>query len=156
DTAAAFSCPPDYPAMAMLAAAGAAIGNARVLELKRSFRASASLFACIVGDPGVTKTPALVFVLRPVHKRSQDLADEHARALAKYLQAKQEQRRKRTKGAAGGQAVEVEEALRAPVEPRIDTSDTTVEAAAALMAHNYRGLLLFREELAGWALSMNL
>jgi hypothetical protein len=152
EAAAAFSCPPDYPAMAVMAVAGAAIGNSRMLEIRRTFTASAALYVCIIGEPGVTKTPLLSFVLKPVHKRSQELAEEHARAMAKFIRAKQEHTKAKRKGE--GQ-VAVDEALKPPVEQRIDTTDSTVEAIADLLSKNYRGLLLYREELAGWALSMN-
>jgi hypothetical protein len=153
EAAAAFSCPPDYPAMAMIAVAGAAIGNSRVLEIRRTFQASASLYVCIIGEPGVTKTPLLLFVLRPVHKRSEELAEEHGRAMAKHIRAKQENTKANRKSEG---RVATDEALKPPIEQRIDTTDSTVEAVADLLAKNFRGLLLFREELAGWALSMNL
>ena len=41
-----------------------------------------------------------------------------------------------------------------PVCERVIVSDTTVEALAPLLQANPRGLLLFRDEIAGWLNSM--
>jgi hypothetical protein len=157
EAAEAHSCPPDFIAVPMLVVAGAAIGNARVLELRRTFQASSSIYACLIGNPGLTKTPAQNFVIKPVHKRSDELSEEHARAMARHLSAKEEkkQRKRRRDGDDDEQVAVSEEVLKQPVEQRIDTSDATVESVADLLSKNYRGLLLHRDELAGWALSMN-
>src|SRR5919112_1917688 len=56
ETASAMSCPADLVALPMLVTLGAAIGNARRLEVKPGWEESALLFGAIVAPPGSKKT----------------------------------------------------------------------------------------------------
>jgi hypothetical protein len=133
--AAAIGCPPDYVAAPLLVYASAAIGNSARIELKRGWREHARLWLAIVGEPGDRKSPAIAAVHRLVEERQRA---HHAAWRAECEQA-------RAAGSEGGE----------PVLRQLYTSDATIEALADILHLNRRGVLVTRDELSGWALSMN-
>jgi hypothetical protein len=67
EAALAYSCPPDYVAVPVLVALGAANGSNRKLEVKDNWIERSAMYACIVGPPGTAKSPAIdLAVSRPV------------------------------------------------------------------------------------------
>ncbi|MBT4497333.1 MAG: DUF3987 domain-containing protein [Gemmatimonadetes bacterium] len=143
--AAALQCPPDLLAVPLLVMAGAAIGNTCCLRLKRGWQELPSLYAAVVAPPGTTKTPALRLVSAPVRKQADRLRQRYEQQLVEY--EAERNRAEQSKGAVG-----------LPVKPRTErvvVSDATVEALSQVLAENPRGLLLCRDELSGWAQSMN-
>ena len=54
-----FKAPPDYVAIASIAGAAGAIGNACVIEGKRGWREPAVLWGMLIGPPSAHKTPAM-------------------------------------------------------------------------------------------------
>lgn len=147
----AIGCDPSYLALPMLTAIAAAIGNTRRIQLKRGWSAPAIVWAGIVGESGTAKTPAFKLVMRPIRERQRKALERHADAmrdyeadLARYEKAMAKW--KRDKKATD----EPPEKPEAPQAERCIVSDTTVEALAPLLLANPRGLLLARDELAGW------
>lgn len=124
-------CPLDYPAVACLATASAAIGASYVVEVKADFRQGAGLYCAIVGDPSVKKSPPIKHVIRP-------LLHEQAERVASILEK-------------DGHLP----AVWPHGEGELVVSDTTVERLAELLQRQARGLLLYRPELVGWLLSLN-
>jgi len=59
DASSAFSCPPDYVAIPVLVALGAANGCNRKLSVKEGWIECSSMYGVIVGLPGTTKSPAI-------------------------------------------------------------------------------------------------
>lgn len=147
----AVGCDPSFIAVPLLTAAAAAIGNTRRIRLKAGWHEPAILWSAIVADSGSAKSPALDFALRPVHELSRECFREHEQAMQRFEQAKLEYERDLVdwrKGASG-----YEDPPEKPSEPRPERlicSDTTIEALATLLQENWRGLLLARDELAGW------
>lgn len=138
----AIGCDPSYLALPLLTAIAAAIGNTRRLELKRGWSAPAIIWGAIVGESGTAKTPAFKLVMRPIRERQSKAfklfeaqQSEYESALEAWNEAK--------KGERG-------EKPEPPVCERFIVSDTTVEALAPILLENPRGLLLARDELAGW------
>src|SRR6185369_4270855 len=91
---------------------------------------------------GTAKTPAFKLVMRPIRERQSKsfrrfevLQADYESALEAWHEAK--------KGERG-------EKPEPPVCERFIVSDTTVEALAPILLENPRGLLLARDELAGW------
>jgi hypothetical protein len=60
------SCPPEYFAVPMLVAAGAAAGASRALRLTSDWWEFPFLYACLVAPPGAAKSPAASRTLRPI------------------------------------------------------------------------------------------
>jgi hypothetical protein len=147
----AIGCDLSYLALPMLTAIAAAIGNTRRIQLKRGWTAPAILWVAIVGESGTAKTPAFKLVMRPIRERQRKALERHAEAmrlyeakLAHYEKAQADW--KRNKKAVN----EPPEKPKAPEAERFIVSDTTVEALAPLLLSNPRGLLMARDELAGW------
>jgi hypothetical protein len=147
----AIGCDPSYVALPMLTALAAAIGNTRRIQLKRGWTAPAIIWIAIVGESGTAKTPAFKLVMYPIRERQRKALERHADAmrqheadLAHYEKALAEWKRdKKT----------TDEPPAKPESPQAErciVSDTTVEALAPLLLANPRGLLLARDELAGW------
>ncbi len=147
----AIGCDPSYLALPMLTVLAAAIGNTRRLQLKRGWSAPAIIWTAIVGESGTSKTPAFKLVMQPMRDRQRKALERHADAmkqyeadLAHYDKALSAWKRDK----------KTEEPPPAKPDPpqaaRSIVSDTTVEALAPLLLSNPRGVLLARDELAGW------
>lgn len=153
ESAAAIGCPPDAIGLSALVALGSAIGNSRVIQPKKNWTESATIFGAVVADPGEKKTAAVKGATNPARKLENKLQrkheaalDEHARDLREYEVDKKDAR------SAG------EPAPPPPREPeaeRVRVSDTTVEALVIILKENPRGLLLERDELVGWVKGMD-
>jgi hypothetical protein len=147
----AIGCDPSYLALPLLTAIAAAIGNTRRLELKRGWSARPILWGAIVGDSGTHKTPAFRQVMRPVRERQRKALERHAEEMKQYEAdlARWDKAMvawKRDKNAAS----DPPEKPDSPQAERLIVSDTTVEALAPILLANPRGVLLARDELAGW------
>ena len=69
-------CDPAFIGGPVLCVCAAAIGNTRVIRLKRTWNEPAILWICIVGESGSMKSPSLDLVLQPVRKlQSRAMAD---------------------------------------------------------------------------------
>ena len=144
--ATALPCPPDFVALPLLTAAGAAIGDAIELELKSGWREAGNISTAKVGDPGSKKTPSDKLALAPLFRIQERLYAEYRTAKADYDQdyALWEKAPKKERGAPPV----------APTFPHVLTTDATVESIAPMLLGG-KGILLWREELSGWVRSMN-
>lgn len=144
-------CDPSFVALPLLTAIAAAIGNTRRLELKRAWLVPPILWVAIVGESGTAKTPSFVLAIRPVHERQLKAMERDTEAIKQYEAdlARWEKdiavwmREKDTTS-------DPPQKPAPPQAERFIVSDTTVEALAPILLANPRGLLLAREELAGW------
>jgi hypothetical protein len=148
----AIGCDPSFVALPLLAGLGAAIGNSRVIQLKRGWTEPAVLWTVTISESGNLKTPPLYAALAPIFKKQNDAIRRHKSAKEDYKRLKAmhdaAMRRWQKTGANAGQPLPD-----APVEPvceRFIVDDITAEALAGKLEHAPRGLLLCKEELAGW------
>lgn len=151
ETASAIGCDPAYVGLPLLTVAGAAIGTTRRVELKHNYAAPPILWSVIVGESGTSKSPALRSVLEHVRGRERRLREEHAVERRDYELAVETYEKERS--AWRGDKKATTDPPERPVEPasrRALVSDVTIEALAAKLADNGRGLLLARDELSGW------
>ena len=162
----ASGAPADYVALPLLAAAGALIGNARWVNPWNEWREPPALFVALIGLPSAGKSPALDTVMRPLSGIEADANTDMPERRREWDTAKEgaEARRDRWKG-------EVKTATKMgnpppqrpidaaepamPQRRRVFSTDPTPEKAARMSAANPRGLLLNRDELAGWMASMD-
>jgi len=147
----AIGCDLSYLALPLLTSIAAAIGNTRRLELKRGWSAPAILWGAIVGESGTAKTPAFKLVMRPIRERQRKALERHAVEMKRYeVELARWEKEftvwKRSKNASD----DPPEKPPGPHSERYVVSDTTVEALAPILMANPRGLLLARDELAGW------
>jgi hypothetical protein len=147
----AIGCEPSYLALPLLTAIAAAIGNTRRLELKRGWSVPPILWGAIVGESGTAKTPAFRLVMRPIRERQGKALKRHAEAIKRHEAdlarwEKDMAEWKKDKAAAGDPPPKPDP----PQAERLIVADTTVEALAPILQANPRGVLLGRDELAGW------
>lgn len=149
--AAAIGCDPSYIALPMLAVLAAAIGNTRRIQLKRGWAAPPIIWVAIVGESGTAKSPAFRLVMRPLHERQKKALQQHEEAMQQYrcdVACFEKVRSQWTKNNNSTQPPP--DKPPEPIAERFIVSDTTVEALASVLQGNPRGVLLARDELAGW------
>ncbi|NLS96594.1 MAG: DUF3987 domain-containing protein [Planctomycetaceae bacterium] len=147
----AIGCDPSYIALPLLTALGAAVGNTRRLRVKAGWLVPPILWTAIVGESGTSKTPAFRLALRAIRDRQTRVMADHSAAMAAHVEDMAHwekamaawRRDKRTTAPPPEKPVE-------PCPERYVVSDTTVEALAPILQGNPRGVLLARDELAGW------
>ena len=144
----ALGCDPAYLALPVLATAASAIGNTRVIQLKRGWTEPSIVWSAIVGDSGTLKSPAYLKAVAHLFAAQKQLFDEFKLAQAQFqadLQAyKEEKKKAKEDGTDPGEAPDP------PVLKRIVCGDTTIEMLAVILEGNARGTLIARDELAGW------
>ena len=145
-SAVALSVPPEFVGVPLLVLAGAAIGNAWEIEVKKGWREGPNLYAAVVADPGSGKTPALRIAIRPIDAIQNRLTDAYRAAKKRHdvELAEWESAIKATRGAKP----------EPPVYEHVWTTDPTTEALASMLA-NTKGLAFTRDELVGWVMSMD-
>jgi hypothetical protein len=166
DTARASACPPDYVAAPLLASASALIGHARWAQATRSWAEPPHLWCASVGDSGDGKSPGADSLARdilpamerrtladfPDRLREAQAAIEAAKARIEHWKTRVREALKagRTPPPPPGQVPEE------PLAPCLMSSDATIERVAMLLTRAApKGLLMRRDELAGWLLGMN-
>ena len=142
--ATAIQCPPEFIAVPLLVSAGAAAGASRSLRLKEGWEELPAIFAAVIGRPGDAKSPAQEEATRYVYAQER-----------KYRQHYEVQQIAFETERAVWEKNPTGEKPRPPQMQRVAIADATVEAVAQLLYENPRGLLLCRDELTGWAQSLD-
>jgi hypothetical protein len=153
EAAASIGCPPEFIGVPMLTTLGAAIGNSRVLRLKKGYTQGAVLYTAIVAEPGAKKSPALAVATAPAWAKQDDLKQEYVKAMADYRRKETAWEAEKRKAVQGGDPIP--EPPEKPTLRRTVINDTTVEALFPLLDANPRGLLSFSDELSGWVKSLD-
>lgn len=159
------SAPPDYVMAALLAAAGAAIGNTRLAAPWSGWSEPPILWTMAIGAPSSNKSPGLDAVLSPLKRvetqARKAMEAERAAWLEKAEIAKlAESAWKEAARAAVKDGTEPPARPAAadpgdePFAPRYAVADGTVERLAVIVARQPRGTLMARDELAGWLQGM--
>jgi hypothetical protein len=155
DAAEAIGCDPSFIALPLLVGFASAIGNSQRIQLKRGWTEPSILWGAIIGESGSTKSPALELALRAVRQKQDRMMKDHREA------SEQSQRDleifeaektawKRNAEKHPDTAGDPPTAPEPPTCERWWTDDATIEALAKLLQDNPRGLLVMRDELAGW------
>ncbi|APZ44704.1 hypothetical protein BW247_12720 [Acidihalobacter ferrooxydans] len=171
DAAHRMQCPPDFVAVGYMVAASSAVGRIVGIKPKRrdDWLVAPNLWGCVVGRPSALKTPALSEALRPLKALEAKAREQFAKERRQFETALQlhelkmsSDRKKAAAAIAKGNTAEAENILlgsgtepEAPTCRRFIVNDTTVEKLGELLAENPRGLLMFRDELAGWFSSLD-
>jgi hypothetical protein len=165
--AAGAACPPDYVAAPFLAFASALIGNARWARATEGWAEPPHLWCGAVGESGDGKSPGADALMRSVlpeveRRMSADFPEKlqawkaasemHAAKVESWKNDVREAQKKQhapplpPTGDPGPE----------PQAPRLCQHDVTIEKVATLLASAApKGLLIVRDELAGWLLGMN-
>lgn len=146
----AIGCDPSFVALPTLACLARAIGNARVIRLKRTWTEPAIIWAAIIGRSGTHKTPAIQAAMKFLDYRQAKAIAEYDEALAQFELEKAEYDRAYMKWKRSKSTEQPPWKPEVPICTRFATSDCTIEALAVLLAAQFDGLLVSRDELAGW------
>lgn len=166
EAAAEKSAPPDYVGLPLLSLAGAALANVRRGSPWPGWSEPPVINTANVGKPSSGKSPAADVARDLAASLEQDWNDdleERGRAYRTRkveAEAKLEAWTREVKDAVKDRKappLEPEGAILpdAPESRRLVIADVTVEKATRLAATNPRGLLLMRDELAGWIGNMD-
>ncbi|HRF07461.1 MAG TPA: DUF3987 domain-containing protein [Xanthobacteraceae bacterium] len=161
NTAEAKGVPEDYVALPLFVAAASLIGNARSVSPWPGWIEPCILWGACVGDPSSGKSPAADPVLAAIHHIEKQQAsdfDERYRQWQSHAEAARIREEEWEKSVAKAVEEGTEPPARPensvappePKHPRCVVNDTTPEAVAAIVAGNPRGILSYRDELAGW------
>ena len=162
----AAACPPDYVAAPLLASISALIGHSRWAQATPGWAEPPHLWIGAVGDSGNGKSPGADCLMRdvlpeierrmladfPDRLRDWRVADELQRAADEIWKAEVRTAQKAKKAPPlPPDALQTTE----PQAPRLRQHDVTIERVATLLATAApKGLLIVRDELAGWIESM--
>jgi Protein of unknown function (DUF3987) len=146
----AIGCDLMYVALPLLGILMSAIGNARRIQLKRGWTEPAILWVLVIAKSGTHKSPAFDLAKKLLMKRQMQAKKRFKKALQEYLVQKShyDHEIKEWKKAQDGRPPPKEPEK--PILERCFCDDTTVEAIAALLAENWRGLILAKDELSAW------
>jgi hypothetical protein len=146
EVATAIQTPVDFVGAAMLAAAGAAIGQSVNLRLARTWAEPPLLFLILVGRPGTAKSPTIRAVCKPLSAIDRRLRQESKDA----RQAQEKARKAHEKDPENNPSPGPE-----PPQLRAIVKDITRESLAVILADNPRGVLCDPDEASGWVGSFN-
>lgn len=150
ESARSINCCPSLVALPMLSCLAATIGATRRLQLKPDWLVPAIIWSAVVGESGGAKSPALEkatkFVAEIENRLNCAYRDELARHTAQHDQWKRSLRTGRNSAV---DASASQEPI-APKHRRLMVSDVTMESLAGILCDNPRGVLLCRDELAGF------
>jgi len=171
DNADGLQVPAEFIAVPAICSLGGLIGRQVAIRVKEreSWIEFPILNAGVVGRPSTGKSPAFRPTLKILHQleaRKRDAwleeGKEH-RVEIELQQAEIQSAKKQAQaalrsgdkdGARRALSVSGEE-IEAPPQPRIVINDVTVEKLAEILNANPRGLVQFRDELAGWLASLD-
>jgi hypothetical protein len=154
-------CPRDYVAGALIAVASAWLGNARHVAATATWTEPPHLWLALIGVPSTGKTPAVRPVIEAARAIERDAEPawraayveqatlaEGARAIEEAW--KKDVREAVKRGTPPPERPPGADAPPEPPKPRVLVMDSTTEELQRLMAEHPRGLIWFRDELAGW------
>lgn len=161
DAAEAKGAPADYVFAALLAVAGATIGNARWVSPWRGWAEPPVIWTMCIGLPSAGKSPAIDAALQPLRKAERPLrqaAEAQRKAwaekaeLAKLAESTWKEAAKAaiSKGNTPPARPTGCDAGPPPHVPRLVVNDGTIERLGAILDRQPRGTLQMRDELAGW------
>lgn len=151
----AIGCDPSYVALPLLACLARAIGNTRTIKLKRTWTEPAIIWAAMVGKSGTHKSPALAIATACLARKQAEAMVEFKEAMATYEVAKEIYLRdlSKWKHAKKSDGPDDNNPPWEPEQPKLRryiVGDITTEAMADRMSGQSDGLLVVRDELAGW------
>jgi putative DNA primase/helicase len=170
DIADRMQCPPDFVAAAAIVEIGSVIGRTITIRPKRvdPWTVVPNLWGIVIGKPGTKKSPALAEALSPISRliaaaseayraRVEEYESQRVDLEAQRAALKDEMRKRHKRGESTDDLREQYNILKdtPPTERRYLINDATVEKLGELLNQNPNGLLLFRDELAGFLTTMD-
>lgn len=131
-SAASIGCPIDFSLAGVLANLSTIVGGSHELEIKKNYRVKGNIFIAVIADAGAKKTPSLSLVTEPIKRYQEKLFDDFMNRL------------------------EETEDNSSDLKPQqIFTTDSTIESLNEILNVNKHGILVYKDELAGFFKSLN-
>ncbi len=164
DIAERMQCPPEFPAVAAMAALSSVAGRRFCIQPKEkdeSYTEFPHLWAMLIGNPSLMKSPAMQAAMRPLHQLEKEafknyeeleLQRQTAEITAKIKRSALESAAK--KAVKNGEEfdysklTEITAEIPTPLR-RFIVNDASVEALGEVLRDNPNGTLLYQDELAG-------
>lgn len=170
DVARRIQCPVEFAAAPAMICGAAALGRALAIRPRRrgDWQEHPNLWGCAIGRPSARKSPPSDAMLEPLEaiegERREAWKSIHAewkKEFAAFENLRDAHRANERKNASAAvrrgdtfDATDAPEPPEEPPEPRLIVGDCTAEKLVCIAADNPRGLLLKRDELAGWFASL--
>lgn len=163
DIAERMQCPPEFPAIAAMAALSSVAGRRFCIQPKthdESYTEFPHLWAVLIGNPSLMKSPAMQAAMRPLrameseaYKAYESMERERkaAEIAAKIKRGNLEKKAKKAdeKGEGFDFASLIEEDGESAPCRRFIVNDASIEALGEVLRDNLTGTLLYQDELAG-------
>lgn len=160
DIAERMQTPPEYVAVPAIIAAGSVIGHKVGIRPQQNtdWQETPNVWGCIVGRPGVMKSPAVKAALKPLQRLVAKASEEYRVVRGEFDAAAIERDLRKDaikaamkKAMAGDSRADVSHLRPAeevePVLRRYVTNDSSYQALGELLRHNTNGLLIHRDEM---------
>ena len=167
-------CPMDFLAVGAMVGIAGLVGRKVAIYPKQydDWMVTPNLWGAMIGRPSIMKTPALSEVMKPIQRLAKLAEQAHEQKLVDYevdktfLEMRKKNAQDELKKAAKAKGADAltnaelakqnlrdileEEAQSLPTEKRYIVNDATVEALGIRLNENPNGLILMRDEMAGW------
>jgi phage/plasmid primase-like uncharacterized protein len=158
--------PPDFVAVATIIGLSGLLGRKILISPKQNddWTVTPNQWGIIIGRPSAMKSPSMKEALKPLRQLEIKMAEQHVEAIQRYKEAcllaeitESVAKQNAKKAVQKGKIEEAKEALKtdeeaapSPTRPRLIVNDATIEKLGELLNENPNGLILSRDELAGW------
>lgn len=149
--------PVDYTAASLITCTAGLIGNSCNLQITSNWSEPAILWGAIIGNPSQNKTPSLKPIMGAIKKYQNEQNKDYKTDLQeykddekKYNKIMDEWQKKCAKDPANKPPKPDEKRPEKPHKKRLYIQDATIESVCDVHSFNQRGLIVFRDELAGW------
>jgi hypothetical protein len=163
DIAERMQCPPEFPAIAAMAALSSVAGRRFCIQPKahdESYTEFPHLWAMLIGNPSLMKSPAMQAAMRPLRAMESEAFKIHesmererkaAEIAAKIKRGNLEKKAKKAdeKGEGFDYASLIEEDGESAPCRRFIVNNASIEALGEVLKVNQTGILLYQDELAG-------
>lgn len=169
DEAHRMQAPIDFLAISIMVVLASAIGRQMTIRPKQhdDWAVVPNLWGMVIGRPSTLKTPSIAAVMKALKKLEdkerasyeEEMKDYKALAEVAKIRADERKSDLKKKFKKGGEvdmtqaAKDWREGTELPPEPvwkRYLTNDSTIEKVGELLANNSQGMMVFRDELAGF------
>jgi len=159
DVADLMQCPVDFVAIPAIVALGSVIGSRIGVrpQADTDWTELPNLWGCIIGRPGVMKSPAISKALKPLKELEAKAAEANMAAIKEYEHERETTKLKKEAEAArfknvvkkGGGAAELRsfDEPERPAQKRYMVTDTSYEKLGDVMFDNPCGVLSYRDEM---------
>jgi len=171
DIAERSQCPPDFLAVGAIVACASQVARGLAIRPKRQddWTVIPNLWGGVIAPPGFLKSPALAETLKPLRRLAHEAALRFEEQLRSYgaesvvRKAKRDNIEQAIRGVVKQKKEADLDGLRSelaqlisepPHEARTLINDTTVEMLGVILNQNPGGVLIFRDELAGFLRSL--